>query len=141
MAKLLDALLAVSLIGCTLAPRYERPALPVPDRFPGGGGSLAAADQGWRTMFGDPRLQALIALALANNRDLRVAALNVEVARAQYRIQRAGLFPTLDARAAWSRFGGSGPFAGSPSSPPSSSSSPTAASSGSLFPPSIYALG
>src|SRR5215470_1594843 len=106
MAKLLVALLAGSLIGCTLAPRYERPALPVPDRFPGGGGSLAAADQGWRTMFGDPRLQALIALALANNRDLRVAALHVEVAQAQYRIQRAGLFPTVDARAAWTRFGG-----------------------------------
>jgi multidrug efflux system outer membrane protein len=131
-------LLALSLIGCTLAPRYERPALPVPDRFPGGGGSLAAADQGWRTMFGDPRLQAVIALALANNRDLRVAALNVEVARAQYRIQRAGLFPSVDARASWSRFGGSGPFTGS--STPSSSSS-TAVASGSFLPPSIYALG
>ncbi|HEX3481853.1 MAG TPA: efflux transporter outer membrane subunit [Kofleriaceae bacterium] len=132
---LLALLLAVSPTGCTLAPRYERPALPVPDRFPGGGGSLAAADQGWRTMFGDPRLQALIGLALANNRDLRVAALNVEVAQAQYRIQRAGLFPTLDARASWSRFGGSGPFTGS------SSSSTAAAASGSLLPPSIYALG
>jgi len=139
MARLLvNLLLAVSWIGCTLAPRDERPALPVPDRFPGGGGSLAAADQGWRTMFGDPRLQALIGLALANNRDLRVAALNVEVARAQYRIQRAGLFPTLDARALWSRFGGSGPFAG-PST--ASSSSASTATSGSLFPPSIYALG
>jgi multidrug efflux system outer membrane protein len=136
MAKLL---LAVALIGCTLAPRYERPALPVPDRFPGGAGSLAAADQGWRTMFGDPRLQAVIALALANNRDLRVAALNVEVAQAQYRIQRAGLFPTVDARAAWSRFGGSGPFTGS--STASTASSAAAAASGSLLPPSIYALG
>src|SRR5882672_23290 len=109
MAKLL---LAVALVGCTLAPRHERPALPVPARFPGGGGSLAAADQGWRAMFGDPRLQALIALALANNRDLRVAALNVEVARAQYQIQRAGLLPSVDARAAWSRFGGGALSAG-----------------------------
>src|SRR4051794_6007562 len=107
LARLLRAgSLVVSLIGCTLAPAYERPALPVPDRFPGGGGALAAADQGWRTMFGDPRLQALIALALANNRDLRVAALNIEVARAEYRIQRAGLFPALDARGAWTRFAG-----------------------------------
>ncbi len=135
MAKLL---LALSLVGCTLAPRYERPALPVPDRFPGGGGSLAAADQGWRTMFGDPRLQALIGLALANNRDLRVAALNVEVARAQYRIQRAGLFPAIDARAAWSRFAGGNLLTG-PSTGAAASSTPAA--SGSLFPPSIYALG
>jgi multidrug efflux system outer membrane protein len=135
MAKLL---LAIALIGCTLAPRHERPALPVPDRFPGEGGSLAAADQGWRTMFGDPRLQALIALALANNRDLRVAALNVEVAQAQYRIQRAGLFPTVDARAFASRFGGSGLF---PSSPTGASSSTAAAASGPIFPRSISALG
>ena len=138
MAKLL---LALSLIGCTLAPRYERPALPVPDRFVGGGGALAAADQGWRTMFGDPRLQALIALALANNRDLRVTALNIEVAHAQYRIQRAGLFPTVDARAAWSRFGGSGPFTGPSTASSSSASSTAAAGSGSILPPTIYALG
>jgi multidrug efflux system outer membrane protein len=135
MAKLL---LAVALIGCTLAPRHERPALPVPDRFPGGGGSLAAADQGWRTMFGDPRLQALIALALANNRDLRVAALHIEVAQAQYRIQRAGLFPTVDGRAFWNRFGGSGPFT---SSPTGASPATAAAASGPMFPRSISALG
>jgi len=136
MTKLL---LALSLIGCTLAPRYERPALPVPDRFPGAGGSLAAADQGWRRMFGDPRLQALIALALANNRDLRVAALNVEVARAQYRIQRAGLLPTVDARASWTRFHSGGALAGS--SAGSRSSSEASAAPSSIFPPSIYALG
>lgn len=135
MAKLL---LAVALIGCTLAPRYERPALPVPDRFPGGGGSLAAADQGWRKMFGDPRLQALIALALANNRDLRVAALNVEVARAQYRIQRAGLFPIVDARAAWTRLGGGALSVGPP---PSSASSTAPAAPGLAIPPSFYVLG
>lgn len=134
MTKLL---LALSLIGCTLAPRYERPALPVPDRFPGAGGSLAAADQGWRRMFGDPRLQALIGLALANNRDLRVAALNVEVARAQYRIQRAGLLPTVDARASWTRFRSGGALAGAGSS----SSSGASAAPGSILPPTIYALG
>jgi multidrug efflux system outer membrane protein len=94
------------LVGCTLAPHYERPALPVPDRFPGGGGSLAAADTGWHAMFRDPRLQALIALALANNRDLRVAALNVELARAQYRVQRAQLLPQITGQAAYARFGG-----------------------------------
>jgi outer membrane protein, multidrug efflux system len=132
MAKLL---LVVSLIGCTLAPRYEQPALPVPDRFPGGAGALAAADHGWRKMFGDPRLQALIALALANNRDLRVAALNIEVARAQYRVQRAGLFPSVDAGAAWSRLGGGALSTGS------GSSSTAAAAPGVAISSSFYALG
>ncbi|NVB84217.1 MAG: efflux transporter outer membrane subunit [Kofleriaceae bacterium] len=99
-------LLVAQLVGCTMIPRYERPPLPVSDRFPGGGGTLAAADQGWRKMFGDPRLQALIALALANNRDLRVAALNVEASRAQYRIQRAKLMPTLSGLGSGSRLAG-----------------------------------
>jgi len=94
------ALLAALATGaCTLAPQYERPAAPVANQFPGSGGTLAAADQGWRAMFGDPRLQALIGLALANNRDLRVAALNVEAAQAQYRVQRADLFPRIGASA------------------------------------------
>ncbi len=97
--------LATWLAGCTLAPRYERPAMPVPDRFPASGGNLAAADQGWRAMFRDPRLQALIALALANNRDLQVAALNIEAARAQFRIQRAGLLPTVGGVGAGTRLG------------------------------------
>ncbi|HEX3759237.1 MAG TPA: efflux transporter outer membrane subunit [Kofleriaceae bacterium] len=131
--------LVVSLIGCTLAPRYERPALPVPDRFAGAGGTLAAADQGWRKMFGDPRLQALIALALANNRDLRVAALNIELAQAQYRVQRAGLLPSVDANASWTRLGGgalsSGLFTGS------GSSSAAGAAAGATFPPSFYLVG
>lgn len=140
MAKLvLTVSLVVSLIGCTLAPRYERPELPVPDRFPGAGGALAAADQGWRKMFGDPRLQALIALALANNRDLRVAALNVELARAQYRVQRAGLFPSVDAVGSWSRFGGGGLSAALSPGPGSSTSA--AGAPGVTIPPSFYALG
>jgi outer membrane protein TolC len=62
-------------------------------------GGTAAADIGWREFFPDPQLQQLIALALTNNRDLRVAALNVQSAQAQYRIQRAQLFPTVDASA------------------------------------------
>jgi multidrug efflux system outer membrane protein len=139
MVERLARLLLVSLIGCTLAPRDERPALPVPDRFPGGGGSLAAADQGWRTMFGDPRLQALIALALANNRDLRVAALHVEVARAGYRIQRAGLFPAFDARAVWSRLAGSG-VATAPA-PGGAAASPAAPAPAALFPQTFAAVG
>jgi multidrug efflux system outer membrane protein len=95
-ARRLATMTVMALGACTLAPKYERPALPVANQFPGSG-TLVAADQGWRTVFGDPRLQALIALALRNNRDLRIAALNVEETRAQYRIERAGLFPEVDA--------------------------------------------
>jgi multidrug efflux system outer membrane protein len=107
--------LAVSLItallaaGCTLEPKYARPAAPVPQSFPQGeayrAGAAApmagkpAADIGWREFFTDARLQRLIELTLANNRDLRVAALNVEAQRAQYRIQRADLLPTISATA------------------------------------------
>jgi outer membrane protein, multidrug efflux system len=104
--SLIAALLA---IGCTLEPKYDRPAAPVPQTFPSGeayrAGAVApttrkaAADIGWREFFTDARLQQLIELTLANNRDLRVAALNVQAARAQYRIQRADLLPTISATA------------------------------------------
>lgn len=126
-------LLVTQLVGCLMVPRYERPPLPVSDRFPGGGGTLAAADQGWRKMFGDPRLQALIALALANNRDLRVAALNVQASRAQFRIQRAQLLPTIAGLGSGSRVAGgaltSGTFLGG------------AASAGAEVPTTFYVLG
>lgn len=69
----------------------------------------AAADIGWRDFFVDPRLEALIALSLQNNRDMRVAALNVERARAQYRIQRADRVPSLGASAEMVRSGGDAP--------------------------------
>ncbi|HEU0033888.1 MAG TPA: efflux transporter outer membrane subunit [Kofleriaceae bacterium] len=88
------ALLAIAVAACTLAPRYERPASPVANRFDGTGGTAVDA-VGWRDVFGDPRLQEVIALALRNNRDVRVAALNVELARAQYRIERAPLVPSV----------------------------------------------
>src|ERR1700733_5307633 len=96
---LVSATLAVVLGGCTLEPHYHRPASPVPALEGGVNGGTAAADVGWHEFFPDSQLQQLIALALANNRDLRVAALNVESAQAQYRIQRASLFPTIDASA------------------------------------------
>ncbi len=95
--------LASALAGCTLAPTYERPAAPVSSAFPTGPAyeeglqsgtpAIAAANIGWRDFFADPLLQGLISMALDANRDLRVAALNVEQARAQYRIQRADLLP------------------------------------------------
>jgi multidrug efflux system outer membrane protein len=87
------------LCACTLEPHYERPASPVPPLEGGIAGGTAAADIGWREFFPDPQLQQLIALALANNRDLRVAVLNVQSAQAQYRIRRAELFPTINASA------------------------------------------
>jgi multidrug efflux system outer membrane protein len=95
---------------CTLEPRYRAPALPVPDQWPmpattpeRSGVNVAACDIGWRDFFLDTRLEQLIDLALANNRDLRVAVLNIERARAQYRIQRAALLPSIDATGSFTR--------------------------------------
>jgi multidrug efflux system outer membrane protein len=85
--------------GCTLEPHYHRPPSPVPALPAGAAAGTAAADIGWRDFFPDPQLQQLIALSLTNNRDLRIAALNVQSAQAQYRIQRAQLFPTVNASA------------------------------------------
>ncbi|MGE0582849.1 MAG: efflux transporter outer membrane subunit [Steroidobacteraceae bacterium] len=68
--------------------------------------TVATADVGWRDFFVDPKLEELIALALAGNRDLRVAMLNVERARAQYRVQRASRVPTVTATGALTRAGG-----------------------------------
>ncbi|MBM9488988.1 efflux transporter outer membrane subunit [Pseudomonas sp. ICBG1301] len=96
---------AVALSGCSLIPDYQQPAAPVAPQYPQGPAYAAAAgtvseeaaSQGWRTLFRDPALQQLIQTALTQNRDLRVAALNVEAYRAQYQIQRANLFPAISA--------------------------------------------
>jgi len=113
LALLLSALLA----GCSLAPEYQRPAMPVQADWPtlprvsGDGrddavqpasavapaGAVPAADIGWRAFFRDARLQALISLALQNNRDLRVAVQRVEEARAQYGVQRGEQWPAIGA--------------------------------------------
>ena len=98
----LHALAAALLLGgcASMAPPFDPPPLPVPARYAedtGPAGALPAAD--WRATFTDPQLQALIAQALANNRDLRTAVLRVEEARAAQGIQRADLFPTLGAQA------------------------------------------
>jgi multidrug efflux system outer membrane protein len=100
----LAATLLASLGGCSLIPDYMRPDLPVADQYASGTGAMvtggtAAADLGWKDFFQDSVMQDLIGLALANNRDLRVAAENVAAAQAQYRVQHAGLFPTIDATA------------------------------------------
>jgi multidrug efflux system outer membrane protein len=100
--------LVALLSGCTLMPKYERPKAPVTESWPTNAARTAptnttAADIDWREFFDDPRLQKLIGLALENNRDLRLAALRVEQARAQYRIQRADLFPGVQGDASYTR--------------------------------------
>ncbi|WP_207887046.1 AdeC/AdeK/OprM family multidrug efflux complex outer membrane factor [Pseudomonas sp. 30_B] len=103
------AIAAGVLSGCSLIPDYERPEAPVAAAYPQGEAYDAAkpanagADIGWREFFKDPQLQRLVEVSLENNRDLRVAALNIEAYRAQYRIQRADLFPAVDANASGSR--------------------------------------
>jgi outer membrane protein, multidrug efflux system len=94
--------IVICLAGCTLVPDYTRPSPPVPADWPKGpsytaspGGQRAAAAIGWESFYSDEKLRKMIELALGNNRDLRVAALNIERARALYRIQRADLFPTV----------------------------------------------
>ncbi|MFN3302362.1 MAG: efflux transporter outer membrane subunit [Roseateles sp.] len=97
-------ILAASLMltGCaSLAPTYERPAAPVAAQWPlpQGAAGTQAADLGWREFFTDARLQTLIEQALAHNRDLRVAVLNVARAQAQYGVQQADRLPTVAAGA------------------------------------------
>jgi outer membrane protein, multidrug efflux system len=90
---------ALLLAGCVnLAPNYERPAAPVPDSYPETkADGAASADIAWQDFFADAKLRSLIELALANNRDLRVAVLNIEQSRAQYRIQDASTLPGVNA--------------------------------------------
>lgn len=94
-----------SLAGCaSLAPDYQRPAAPVASQWPTTRSTTAAsgepaADIDWQGFFVDDRLRQVVALALANNRDLRIAILDIEKARATYRIQGAALFPGIDASA------------------------------------------
>jgi multidrug efflux system outer membrane protein len=96
---------ALVLTGCSFIPTYERPAAPVPAQFPGQPASAVAAEAAlpWQQFVADERLRKLITLALANNRDLRVATLNMEQVRAQYQIRRADQFPTLNVAAVGSR--------------------------------------
>jgi len=98
-------LTALLLAGCDLAPPYHRPGLPAPAAMPTGGvypaanAATPASDIAWQDFFVDPALRQVIGQGLANNRDLRVALANVEQARAQYRVQRADLLPTIGANA------------------------------------------
>jgi len=95
----------LTLAGCNLAPKYVRPELPVPPATPSGpayaatyaAGAIVPADTAWETFFTDDRLRGVIRTTLANSRDLRISVARVAQALAQYRVQRADLFPTLGA--------------------------------------------
>ncbi len=113
MMRSLILILAAStaLAGCSLAPKYARTELPVPPSWPVGDAYLRQSEAAlpaitYRDVFRDPRLQQIITQALANNRNLRVAAANIAATRAQYRIQRADLFPQIDASGRYSYSGG-----------------------------------
>jgi len=103
------AVAALALAGCSFIPTYERPAAPVaatyppetaPDSVTGG---TAASDLDWQRFFADPRLKRLIELSLVNNRDLRVAVLNIEQTRALYQVRRADELPNVGVGASVSR--------------------------------------
>ena len=92
------AAIAFTLAGCSMAPAYVRPPSPVPPALPptdAAAGAPLVSEVQWQGYFTDARLRAVIELALANNRDLRMAMLNIERAQAFYRIQRAELFPAV----------------------------------------------
>ena len=119
LPQLLAVGAAALLAGCSMIPKYERPAAPIADQWPATAGittgsaqaqpaaaaapAVAAADIEWQAFFSDPKLRQLIDAALRNNRDLRIAVLNIEQARAQYGIRRADQFPTINAGITGSR--------------------------------------
>jgi multidrug efflux system outer membrane protein len=103
---------AIVPAGCTMAPKYTRPKAPVPAEWPNGAayqaGQLSPSTSAvtnapevsqlrWQEFFSDEKLRQVIGMALTNNRDLRIATLNVERSRAMYGIQRAELLPAVNA--------------------------------------------
>ncbi|WP_218733488.1 efflux transporter outer membrane subunit [Citrobacter braakii] len=108
--KLLTLSAVFVLAGCSLAPDYQRPTLPVPQQFSLSQNALVSApvgyqDTGWRSFFVDSQVKALIGEALVNNRDLRMAVLKVQEARAQYGVTDADRYPQITA-------GSSGTYSG-----------------------------
>lgn len=96
--------------GCSLAPDYQRPEMPVaaewataPAQTTATVAARSASDLGWQNFFADPHLQAIISKALINNRDLRESALNVQSYQAQYRIQRSALLPAISANGEYAK--------------------------------------
>jgi len=100
---LLLALPVLLLASCNMEPALETINSPVSENFPGNAGGGVPADIAWQKFFTDPRLKRLISIGLDNNRDLRMATLNVDQARAQYGISRSQLFPTVNVGGGGSR--------------------------------------
>ena len=98
---------ALALAGCSTPTGFSRPAAPIAPQWPASAEASSIAPAGdllpWRSFFTDPALQSLIAVALEHNRDLRVAALNIEQARAQLGLRSADQLPTLNAALGLSR--------------------------------------
>jgi multidrug efflux system outer membrane protein len=110
LTRALPALAAAAVLaGCSMIPTYERPTAPVATQWSDATGTAIpqtgtpAADLAWQDFIGDAQLRELIRLALVNNRDLRVAVLNIEQVRAAYQIRRADQFPTLNLAATGNR--------------------------------------
>jgi multidrug efflux system outer membrane protein len=106
-----------------MAPRYQRPAAPIPKEWPSGGAygprpASTTAALRYQDVLRDPQLRAIIAAGLRSSRDLRIAAENVFSAHAQYRIARAGFFPRIDANAG-ATFGGGASSSGTALGPAS----------------------
>lgn len=99
VATLSATALALSVASCSLDPDYHRPAMPVSQSWQNGGGASNVAAYDWRQFYRQPGMQKVIGLALNNNRDLRIAALRVQEAQAQFRISRSALMPTIEAGA------------------------------------------
>jgi multidrug efflux system outer membrane protein len=103
------AVATLALAGCSFIPTYQRPAAPVAASYPAETapdsvtGGTAASDLDWQRFFADPRLKRLIELSLVNNRDLRVAVLNIEQTRALYQVRRADQLPTVGVGASATR--------------------------------------
>ncbi len=102
------AVLTVVLTACSMAPQYNRPAMPVENIFPATDKQMVIAKEkayqiGWKQYFKDPRMQQYIDAALKNNRDLKVAMLNVEEARLAYNITISDRLPGINAQGGYSK--------------------------------------
>ena len=110
--KILSYLLIGSFISsCTMAPAYKRPSLPVDNEISGipvygpisDQAQQDAASISWKQFFKSKPLQDILQTALDNNRDLRAAALNIDAAKALYRIERSDTLPFISAEGGASR--------------------------------------